>query len=161
MSQPVPPVGFLLLGKREIRWKPYGAAVARRRRSEARIPAPRGPTAQFRRNGPPATRGSLVDPKPTSELLVATKYPLQASLRSGLHASRRSRSGSWSRGTLAMDKGMSLGVRVRWHSGKETIFRPALARLRTFRETLPTLYGGVGRTARAGCSTNGPPRAPA
>lgn len=26
-----------------------------------------------------------------------------------------------------MDKGMSVGVRIRWHSGKETIFRPTLA----------------------------------
>src|SRR5215468_2061462 len=55
-----------------------------RRPAPAPWRTPRGPTAQFRCNGPPATRGSLVGPKPTSELLVATKYPLQASRRSGL-----------------------------------------------------------------------------
>jgi hypothetical protein len=37
------------------------------------------------------------------------------------------RAGSGSRGAFGLDKGMSLGVRIRWHSGKETIFRPELA----------------------------------
>ena len=40
------------------------------------------------------------------------------------------RAGSGRRGPFGMDKGMSLGVRVRWHSGKETIFRPELAKNR-------------------------------
>ena len=37
------------------------------------------------------------------------------------------RAGSGSRGPFGLDKGMSLGARIRWHSGKETIFRPELA----------------------------------